>query len=300
MDAGELSKRFSVEGVSFDRGNGGLNRIRVASDLAEAEVYLHGAHVTHFQPRGAEPLVFMSAKSSFENGKPIRGGVPICWPWFGANKTDATKPMHGFVRLAEWEVAGVKLLNDGAIELVLAYRSNDWTQTIWPENFVIRHRINVGRELAMTLEVENLSRGAIQFEEALHTYFAVGDVRQVSLEGLAGVEFHTKVKGAQSGTEGAAAKRFNSETDSVYHNTGSTCTIVDPVKRRRIVNRKDNSQTTVVWNPWIERAKAFADFGDEEWPGMLCVETANAFESAVTLAPLEHHTMTARIGVEAL
>src|SRR4051812_11839388 len=179
-DPRQLSKRYEeIEGLSFERGNGGLTRIRVATDLAEAEVYLHGAHVTHFQPRGTEPVLFVSSKSSFEKGKPIRGGVPICFPWFGPNKSDASKPMHGFVRLVEWDVAGVHLSDDGAIQLVLTFRANKWSQSIWPEDFVIRHRITIGRELTMTLEVENLSLAAIQFEEALHTYFAVGDVRQV-------------------------------------------------------------------------------------------------------------------------
>src|SRR5438045_6476646 len=119
MDARELSERFKGTGVSFDQGEGGLNRIIVNNKLAEAEIYLHGAHVTHFQPRGAEPVLFMSSKSNFENGKPIRGGVPICFPWFGANKSDASKPMHGFVRLAEWEVDWVSTTSIGAVAMQL-------------------------------------------------------------------------------------------------------------------------------------------------------------------------------------
>jgi glucose-6-phosphate 1-epimerase len=161
------------------------------------------------------------------------------------------------------------------------------------------YRVTVGSSLELSLEVGNTGDVAFSFEEALHTYFTVEDVRTIEVRGLEGADYLDKVGGATPRSQGPAPIRFTGETDRVYLNTTAACTVHDPGKGRRIVVRKSGSDATVVWNPWIDKARAMPDYGDDEWPGMVCVETANVNAHAVTLAPGGRHTLTATIGIAA-
>lgn len=288
-----------VDGIRFEEDEHRLVRACINTPRAKASVYLQGAHVAAYQLAGGAPLLFMSGKSHFEAGKPLRGGVPICFPWFGQKSDDASAPMHGLARLLPWAVESVTTETDGSVTLVLRLESTAETRAIWPFDFTLRHRVTVGTSLTMTLETTNTSDQPFTFEEALHTYFAVGDVRQVSIAGLAGVEYLDKTENLRRKVQDAQPIRITGETDRVYLNTRSTCVIDDPTLNRRIVVEKSGSDTTVVWNPWIAKAKAMPDFGDEEWPGMVCIETVNARENALSLAPGQRHEMQARIHVEA-
>jgi glucose-6-phosphate 1-epimerase len=284
--------------VRMDSGRGGLQRVTVSTALGEAEVYLHGAHVTHFQPRGQRPVLFMSAKSLFESGNPIRGGVPICFPWFGPREDGRPGPVHGFARLPPWELTGVETARNGAVEIGFRFVSNAATREQWDGEFELSYRVNVGAALGMELRVRNSSGQPIRIEEALHTYLAVSDVRQVSIAGLAGTPYADRVGTPHTETEGAAPIRITGETDRIYMNTRSTCVVDDPGWQRRLVVEKKGSDATVVWNPWIAKAKAMPDFGDDEWPTMLCIETCNVREQAITIAPGQSHTMGAVIRPE--
>ncbi len=287
--------RFAIPGlVTFEDAPGGLVRITITSPLARAAVYLHGAHVTDFQPAGSEPALFLSEKSTFAAGKPIRGGVPIIFPWFGPRAGHSDAPMHGFARTSEWEIETLDSTG-GIVTIVLRLSASEATRAPWNHDFILRHRITIGAELTMELEVENTGGEPFQFEEALHTYLAVSDVRAVSVSGLDGVEFIDKTDALARKTQDVAPIKITAETDRVYLDTTSTCEIADPQRQRQIAVEKSGSNTTVVWNPWIAKAKAMADFGDDEWPRMLCIETANAGENAVTLAPGERHVMMARV-----
>jgi D-hexose-6-phosphate mutarotase len=284
--------------VRIGPGRGGLPRLLVETPQVEAEIYLHGAHVTQFQPRGQKPVLFMSEKSSFEAGKPIRGGVPICFPWFSARPDGRAGPMHGFARLLEWELTSAEEAGDGDIEIHLRLVSSESTRKEWEGEFEADYRVSVGATLSLTLDVRNASDREMRIEEALHTYLAVSDVRKVSVEGLAGVTYLDQVGTPRTETDGSAAIRITAETDRIYLNTRSTCVVDDPGWRRRLVVEKTGSNATVVWNPWIAKAKALPDFGDEEWPSMLCIETCNVREFGVTLAPGQSHTMGAVVRVE--
>lgn len=296
----ELATKFNLPGVRFEAGEGGLTRIAVATHDAEAQVYLHGAHVAHYQPRPQPDVLFVSGKSWFEKDKPIRGGVPICFPWFGVRADDPKSPNHGFVRLREWTVESIHQQSDGGMCIVLLAQSDAETRKYWPHDFELRHRVTIGKTLTMTLATKNTGREPFTFEQALHTYFAVGDVRQVSVTGLENTEYITKVEGLQRKRQGNEPLRFASESDFVFQNTTATCIIDDPVLNRRITIEKSGSRTTVVWNPWTAKAKAMPDFGDDEWPGMLCVETCAAGENAVRLEPGKSHELTAKISVESV
>jgi glucose-6-phosphate 1-epimerase len=287
-----------IAGVSMNMGRNGLERVSISTELAEAEIYLHGAHVTHFHPRSqSKPVLWMSGSSFFEANKPIRGGVPICFPWFGPKADDPAAPAHGFARLMNWSLESVDRSADGAVNLELGLRANDQTRKVWPAEFEARYRVTVGRSLTMQLAVRNLGAAPIQFSEALHSYFTVGDIRQVTVRGLGGATYLDRLQPGKRFTQDDPIIRFTGETDRSYVNTTAACEIVDPVLSRTIVVEKSGSNTTVVWNPWIAKSKAMADFGDDEWPGMLCVETANAADNTVSLPGGTEHVVLARLSV---
>ncbi len=281
----------------FEETPGGLVRLVVTTARASAEIYLNGAHVTQFQPTGEAPVLFMSQASLLQPGKAIRGGVPVIFPWFGGRAGHPESPAHGFARTSAWEVESLTASADGPAVISLVLTANEQTRGQWSHEFLIRHRITVDRELTMVLEVENLGTAPFEFEEALHTYLSVSDVRETATTGLAGIEYIDKVDGLRRKVQEAAPIRITGETDRVYLNTKGTCSADDPGLGRRLEVAKEGSDTTVVWNPWIAKAAAMADFGNDEWPQMLCIETANAAENAVTLAPGARHAMTAIVRV---
>jgi D-hexose-6-phosphate mutarotase len=281
----------------FEIGAGGLPRLVVKSSIVAAHIYLHGAHITHFQPAGMSPVLFLSASSLFVPDKAIRGGVPVIFPWFGPRGSTIGAPVHGFARTMRWAVASVACDPDDSVTATFCLTASDVTRAQWPHDFTLRYRITVGTTLAMRLEVENKSAEPFPFEEALHTYLAVGDVRRVTLTGLAGTEFIDKVDHFTRKRQDDAPIRITGETDRVYLHTRSSCVLDDPSVDRQIIVEKSGSQTTVVWNPWMAKAAAMVDFGNEEWTKMLCVETANAGENAVTLAPGATHVMEAVVRV---
>lgn len=283
-------------GATLQRGRGGLERLVVDTPACAGEIYLHGAHVTGWHPRGEAPVLWLSGHSVFEPGRPIRGGIPICFPWFGPHAADTSRPPHGFVRLAAWSLKRVTREGD-AITAVLSLPVAAAHEPLWPHAVALRLEACFGRELAVAFTVDNLGATACPVAEALHTYIAVGDIRQVTLEGLAGVGYVDKVQGGKRAVQGDGPLAFEGETDRPYLGTASAVTIVDPVRARRIVVEKEGSRTTVVWNPWIAKARAMPDFGDDEWPEMVCVEAANALDNAYVLAPGASHTLRTRLRV---
>jgi D-hexose-6-phosphate mutarotase len=279
--------------VDLSETAGGLVQVDVRSPLATARLYLDGGHVALYQPAGAAPVLFLSRESKLQPGTAIRGGVPVCFPWFGPKQGDPAAKMHGFARTMDWELEAAAQESDGSVTLVLVLRSSDTTCVLWPHDFILRHRVKVGAALSMTLEMQNTGSTSCTCEAALHTYLAVTDVREVRVTGLEGASYLDKTDGMKTKTLGAEPLRFDGETDRVFPNHRGTCVVED--RGRKIVIEKSGSDTTVVWNPWIAKAAAMADFGDDEWPRMLCIETANTGANAVTLAPGAMHAMTAII-----
>ena len=287
MTPEQLNDQFGIpQRLRFETSNGGLTRAIVTTPQADAEIYLYGAQVTHFQPRDSKPVLWMSQKAAFTPGKPIRGGVPICFPWFGPKAGDSSAPMHGLARLTEWTVQSVSRTATST-DLTLSLELLD--------TYALTFTVSVAQSLGMSLTVRNITGQPVVFEEALHTYFAVGDIRQTTITGLENTRFFTLIPEARTLDQGNLPVAFSGETDRVYLDTQSTCVIHDPVWNRMIEVAKSGSHSTVVWNPWIAKAKAMPDFGDEEWPEMLCIETCNVKENAICLSPQESHTMRAGI-----
>lgn len=279
--------------VRLDEGPGALTRLSIASALCSAEVYLQGAHVAAWQPaEDAGPVLWLSGKSFFQPGKPIRGGVPICFPWFGPHPQDPSAPAHGFARVRNWALTEAREEPDGTVVLALEL-AGEGLSPLWPHHFRAVHRIHAGRTLRMALEIRNDGAVPFTFEEALHTYLGVGDIRQVSISGLEGTAYLDKMAGSARTPGAADPIRFSAETDRIYLDTHAACTIHEGPGRRRMTVSKQGSDATVVWNPWIAKAQAMPDFGDDEWTGMVCVETCNVNAHAVTLPPGGIHVMTA-------
>jgi glucose-6-phosphate 1-epimerase len=269
--------------VTVFNGRGNLPAIRVESDQSVAEIYALGAHITHFQKQGEPPLLFMSEASEFEDGKPIRGGVPLVFPWFGPR--DGFPP-HGFARTARWELIAAQDQSDGSVRLHFQLPPDD----AFEADFIV----TVGASLTMEFSVTNTGTSDFSFESCLHTYFQIGGIHQIGITGLQGVRYLDKVRGAEF-TETAEILRIEAETDRVYQDTTATVGIEDPALRRRILVRKSGSKSTVVWNPWVDKSKRMPDFGDEEYPHMVCVESGNVAENSITLAPGEVATMTVEL-----
>jgi D-hexose-6-phosphate mutarotase len=274
------------DSVSLQTGKGGLPVIRVESASSTAEIYPLGAHVSHFQRNNEEPLLFMSEAGEFELGKPIRGGVPIVFPWFGGRDG---LPAHGFARLAVWDTVTSRVLADGSVMLHFRLPQDDPFET----DFIV----TVGDTLTMELSVTNTGSSDFRFESCLHTYFHIGDIHQIAVAGLKGTRYLDTLV-SQEFTETGEVIRFTGETDRIYQNTTAAVEIHDPLLRRIIHVRKSGSKSTVVWNPWIEKSRRMPDFGDNEYPRMVCLESGNVKENSVVLKPGETSILKVEIASE--
>lgn len=295
----DLNERFGLQGaVRFEDGPSGLTRAKIATDAATAEIYLQGAHVALWQPAIAKhPVLFMSGKSHFAAGKAIRGGVPLVFPWFADRTGGLPGGAHGFARILPWEVVAAEQRAEG-VALSFKLLPNQTTRDLGFDHFVLVYEVVVGKTLTLALEVENVGDSPLTFEEALHAYYSVSDVRQIEVSGLDETDYLDRADNAKPRHQGVGAIRFAGETDQLHLHTQAAVTISDPDWRRRIVIEKRGSNSTVVWNPWIEKAARLADFGDDEWPHMVCVEPANAAQDAVTVQPGGTHTMGMTVRVE--
>jgi glucose-6-phosphate 1-epimerase len=299
MDAPNFAKELTIpEAVRLDTDPGGLGRLVVSTPAAEAILYLQGGHLTNWTPRGQRPVLYLSPKSSFASGKAIRGGVPVIFPWFGSRSDGKPGPAHGFARTSQWSRENVNLQEDGRVEVTLALTSGDAMRGLFDHAFQLRFRVTIGSELEMELEASNHSDEPFTFEEALHTYLAVGDIQDASVTGLENTIFIDKTDGFKRKKQGSEAIRIAKETDQVHLNTQAICTVWDPVWNRRIVIEKAGSASTVIWNPWIDKSKGMSDMEADGWKHMVCVETANAAENALVLAPGASHRLSAKIRVD--
>lgn len=292
-----LNERFGqTPGVTIDLGEGQLPRLRVRNSMCTGEIYLHGAHVTAFRPTHQEPVLWMSERAAFAPGKAIRGGVPICFPWFGFRADDASLPQHGFARTNEWELMECGEQPTGEMSIILRLATRPEFAAHGYERVETYFAVLFGATLEMGLLVRNNGAKAYRFEAALHTYLSVGDVREVTVEGLSGATYRDKTRNMASDVERRGSVRFDGEVDRVYDST-ATCTLHDPLLRRRIVVEKTGSANTVVWN--IGEAKsAGIGLAPGEWPRYACVETAAVGANAVTLAAGASHTLGAILRVE--
>lgn len=297
MPAAELAAKFRITGVlDFADSPGGLTKAVVSLGGMTGELYLQGAQVTAWAPAGARPVIYTSPNTALTPGRAIRGGIPIIFPWFGPNGKFPEAPQHGFARAAAWRLDQATQ-DGGAVTLQLSLAGQG--DPFWPEPYRATFDVTFGTNLAVRLAVQNPSHQAIEFEEALHTYFAVSDVTAVSVTGLLGREFIDKVEAMRRTREAATALALTGETDRVYLDTPERLEIVDPGWQRRIAIDREGAASTIVWNPWAEKSAAMADLGADMWRGMICVETGNVADNQVRLAANSEHAMTTEIALAA-
>jgi glucose-6-phosphate 1-epimerase len=294
----ELNRRFTIAGVAqVNAGSGGLPRVRITAPAATAEIYLHGAQLTSWRPSGSGEVIFLSEHSTWKAGHAIRGGIPVCFPWFRNKADDSKAPSHGFVRTKAWQLDSVESQGDG-ITVSLSTRSDESTRTWWPHDFRLVHRLAIGSELTQELEVSNTGTAPFRFEEALHTYYRVDGAETLRIAGLDRVDYLDNTDSNRKKQQQGDIV-FTGQTDRAYLDTSHGVEISDPVMRRRIRLAKQDSLTTVVWNPWSAGAQSLADLGDDEWRSMACVEASNIRDFAVDLAAGQQHTMKTSIQVAA-
>ncbi|WP_110969803.1 D-hexose-6-phosphate mutarotase [Pseudomonas huaxiensis] len=288
--------------------HGELNCWRITSDSAELLVAQQGAQVLSYQRLGEPPLLWLSDQALFKHGKSVRAGVPVCWPWFGnlQRNPEAVRkqfkgseaPAHGLARGRDWQLLGIDSSGDSVqLEFTLPESQGDLPD--WPHQVELKLSIVMGEQLSLNLTSTNLGKGHVTLSQALHSYFAVSDVRSVQVEGVTGLNYIETLADWEQRTQ-PADLTFSGETDRIYLNTPSLLSIVDPTWNRRIRLSCSGSRSAVIWNPWTERAAELADMADDGWQRMLCIETANVWDDLVELAPGASHTLGLSIASEAL
>ena len=264
--------------------------LRIDTPLCTAEISLYGGHMMQWTPIGHKPVIFMSPKAVFAQGKALRGGIPICWPWFGKNTEDASLPSHGIARTALWQHAGTETLENGAVRIILALPP---TQELMPSGALI---IELGTELLISLMTMDVQR-TMPFSAAMHTYFAVSDYETVAVTGLEECDFIEFADDAVPHCEDPLIPAGH--IDRIYHPVApeQLITIHDPAWERSINIYRDGSSSAVVWNPGEQLAAGMGDLGAEACRGFLALETTAVPAENVVLRCGETHRLTTRIEV---
>jgi D-hexose-6-phosphate mutarotase len=298
----QLNTQFGIPGqLSFREDASGLIVAEIDNAQGSASLCLQGAHLMTWQPKSQSvPVVWLSRDAKLAAGKSIRGGAPVCWPWFGAHASESSFPGHGFARTVPWSVIESGTEPCGATRLTLRLVVSEKTRAQWLHDCTLDLTVIVGETLRMEMTTENTGAEAFVIGEALHTYFQIGDIGAVRVTGLEGCDYWDKVGGSTlRKQEGAIA--FSSETDRVYIDTAAECVIEDDKLKRRIHVAKSGSLSTVVWTPWTEKAGKMGDMGQPDgWREMVCVESVNAIENVVTVAAGTTHTMIVEYRAESL
>lgn len=259
-----------------------------------AEIALHGAQVIQFTPKDKHALLWLSEDALYQSGKAIRGGIPICWPWFGNHTTNASLPAHGFVRNRFWTLSTIVEPSDSETRITLTTRSDESSMALWPHRFELELTIIVSTSLTLELKMTNTDRQPWTCGGALHSYFAVGNIENTRIESVTGSEYLDKPDDFARKTQ-TGPLTFVGEVDRVFIGFENDCVISDIANQREIRVKKAGSQTTVIWNPWRDIATAMNDMPDDGYRRFVCVEPANAFDDLVTLAPGESHVLATTI-----
>lgn len=287
-----LNEKFALSNgknhLCVVEGNGGMPVIDIKNKFATAVISLQGAHVLSWTPEGHEDVIWLSEDASFAPGKSVRGGIPICWPWFGAHESDSGLPAHGLARTAMWEIICTEALEDGSTRITFTTTPKPENEHMWPTDSTVQYLVTIGKKLEMELVTRNNGSGPIIIGQALHTYFSIGDIDKVLLHGLEDNSYLDKLEGFVEKYQRGPVS-VEGEVDRIYIDTARECAIDDKSLKRNITIKKRGSHSTVVWNPWQETAEKLGDMGEEGYRKMLCVESCNAADDVVTIAPGNAH-----------
>jgi glucose-6-phosphate 1-epimerase len=295
--------RSHVERLELDE----LSCWRVRYGTGELLISQQGAQILSYQEDHQPPLIWLSEQAAYRRGQGVRGGVPICWPWFGNLQRNPqavqamhlqpdAAPAHGLVRNLDWQLQGIDSHDDG-IHLDFVFNSATQPLPDWPHTAELRLRIRLDERLHIQLSSRNLGDTPLAISQALHSYFAVSDIRQVEVEGLHGCRYIETLENWQQRQQDGLLQ-FRGETDRIYLDTPAQLSILDRAWQRRIHLSSNGSNSAVLWNPWIDKAQRLSQFAADAWQGMLCIEHANVMDDSRVLAAGEHHQLDLSLWAE--
>jgi len=304
MDLIELNNRFLIDKdvtkLNFEMAKGDVPIVKIENKIARAVLSLQGAHLLEWQPITSKNVIWVSEQATFAEGKSVRGGIPVCWPWFGTHKQHRDYPAHGFARTIQWRVVNTRVISAGETQITFELLTNQQSkniQAMWPWPTRVEYRVTVAKTLSLELITTNHSEETITLGQAVHTYFAVDDVTAALVTGLEDKTYLDKPDGFKRKTQHGSIV-FNSEVDRIYLDCPESVTIVD--RERKILISKQGSHSTVVWNPWQEVALKMGDMGEDGYLKMLCVESANAAEDTVQISPGASHSLQVSYDVQSV
>ena len=288
--------RSHVERLELDE----LTCWRARVGTRELLISQQGAQVLSYQEDDQPPLIWLSEQAAYKRGQGVRGGVPVCWPWFGGLQHNpqtvqamhlqpAAAPAHGLVRNLDWQLQGIDSRDDG-VQLEFVYNSATQPLADWPHAAELRLSIRLDERLHIQLNSRNLGDTPLAISQALHSYFAVSDIRNVAVEGLHGCRYIETLEDWQQRQQDGLLT-FSGETDRIYLDTPAQLSILDRTWQRRIQLHSSGSNSAVLWNPWIDKTQRLSQFAADAWTGMLCIEHANVLDDIRVLAPGEQHQL---------
>jgi len=295
----EFSLQVANNKLHFITGNGGIPFVEIYNKHASALICLQGAHILSWIPNGEEDVLWVSEQAAFTKGESIRGGVPICWPWFGVHQSNTAYPAHGFARTTDWQVVTTEALSNGNTRITFTTLPLAETEAMWPPETSVQFQVTVGKKLEMELITHNNGSAPVTISQALHSYFRVSDVSNVQLYGLDDTYYLDKLADFERKVQHGPVT-IDEEVDRIYLDTTSDCVIEDKVLKRNIIIIKCGSRSTVVWNPWQETAERMGDLGHLGYRKMLCVESSNAADDVVTIAPGKAHQLWVQYEVQGI
>ncbi len=299
MNTEQLNKDHAIPGqLKIIEGKGGLPMIQISSAKASALISVYAGQVLSYQPAN-EPadLLFLSEKAYYQTGKAIKGGTPICWPWFGPDPEGLGRPGHGFVRNRMWKIVSTDVTTNGDVKVILGLEDSDETREIWPYSFVLTQEITVGKSLNLEMITKNTGTEAFVITQAFHTYFNIGDIGQTKVLGLEGCQYIDKVDNSMQKQQ-TGAVMINSEVDRIYLDVKNLQVIEDAALKRRIHITSKGNATAVVWNPWEKIAAEMADLQDSDYQRLICVETTNAAGDVIEVKPNSNCRLAANYCIE--
>ncbi len=294
MNLKQLNTDYGIANkVKFVEGKGGFPVVEIQNEYAKASISLYGGQVLSFQPvNQTQDMMFLSSKAYYTQGKATKGGVPVCWPWFGPDPEDKGRASHGFVRNRLWNMRDIESSQDASTVVVMGLVDTPETRKIWDFAFDMSIAITVGSSLTIELITKNTGDKPFEITQALHTYFKIGDISQVKVLNLEDTSYLDKVDGGKNKTQ-TGEVTFNSECDRIYLDVPSQLIIDDMALGRKIKITAANSNTAIVWNPGSEISANMADLGDLDYQKFVCVETANAANEIIEIKPANDYNLTA-------
>lgn len=298
IDIDELNEKFSVEGeLGFSEMDGDLIMANISNKFGDADISLYGGQATYFAPHGKYPILWLSPESLYEEGKAIRGGIPICFPWFGPHPTDNTKPQHGFGRLKNWNVKESGTNGQGETYLTLFLTDDESTRALWDFSFKAEITFTVSKHLKVDFKVINTDSKPFSYSEALHSYFTISSIAEINIEGLQNIHYYNGFGNELLQDKSETITFDEDELNRRYVATHEACIIHDEPLRRSIRVAKSGSDVTVVWNPSNEICKKSADMASDAFETFVCVEAANSYNHSIELNPKEEHTLSTEISL---